>query len=62
MRPSSRTTRHDPGIDLSTSRSIPNSPSFIEVNVHCQSATFSSGFHALGVIAGNGLTLVLDAL
>jgi hypothetical protein len=46
----------------SVPQSIPNSPSFAGVQVHCQSATFSPGFDPLGVIASNGLTLVLDVL
>jgi hypothetical protein len=43
-------------------QSIPNDPSFIGVQVHCQSATFSPGLDPLGVIASNGLTLRLDTL
>ena len=39
---------------------VPNNPALAGVRVQCQSATFSSGLNALGVIASNGLTLVLD--
>jgi hypothetical protein len=44
----------------SVPQSIPNDPSFIGVQVNCQSATFSPGFNPLGVIASNGLTLSVD--
>jgi hypothetical protein len=46
----------------SVPQTIPNSSSFAGVHVYCQSATFSAGFVPLGVIASNGLTLLLDVL
>jgi hypothetical protein len=36
---------------------IPNNPAFVGIHVFAQSATFSAGFNALGVIASNGMDL-----
>jgi hypothetical protein len=48
------------GATASVPLGVPNIPALAGVRVQCQSATFSSGINALGVIASNGLTLVLD--
>jgi hypothetical protein len=48
------------GSSGSVAQFIPNDPSFVGVQVHCQSATFSPGFNPLGVISSNGVTLSPD--
>jgi hypothetical protein len=50
------------GTSASVPLGVPNNPALAGVRVQCQSATFSSGLNALGVLASNGLTLVLDLL
>jgi hypothetical protein len=41
---------------------IPNVPAYIGIHVFAESATFSAGFNALGVIASNGLDLGIGNL
>jgi hypothetical protein len=41
---------------------IPNVPAYVGIHVFAESATFSAGFNALGVIASNGLDLGIGNL
>jgi hypothetical protein len=40
--------------------SLPNNPSYAGMHIYSQSAAFSTGANALGVVASNGLNLGLN--
>jgi hypothetical protein len=45
------------GPSATTVFNIPNVPAYVGIHVFAESATFSAGFNALGVIASNGIDL-----
>ena len=50
------------GTSANFALAVPSNPLLAGVRVSTQSATFSTGFNSLGVLASNGLLLVLDLL